>query len=125
VDGAVPDPVQELPSGEEVEAPDAEESAFHEQSPPDAPRMPDAEYSGMTEGTAPTDEISIGALGVSPRVERLLLENGFVTVGQVTRSLEKDEVELSEIKGFGAKSLEELRSQLRAKGFLADSGVAP
>ncbi|GEM_PF-574267 len=63
-------------------------------------------------------EVTISELELSPRVERLLLENGFVTVGQLLRSLERDESELLEIKGFGRKALEELRTQLQARGFI-------
>jgi hypothetical protein len=66
----------------------------------------------------PSYEVTISELELSPRVERLLLENGFVTVGQLLRSLERDESELLEIKGFGRKALEELRTQLQVRGFI-------
>jgi len=63
-------------------------------------------------------ELPLNVLELPARAERILLENGFVTVGQVLQALEKDEEELLSIKGFGAKSLDELKAKLRARGFV-------
>lgn len=71
----------------------------------------------LSNRSAPSCEVAIGELALSPRVERLLLENGFVTIGQLLRCLERDESELLGIKGFGAKALADLKAQLQARGF--------
>lgn len=71
--------------------------------------------SGET-GDSP-NQLTLTELGLPPRTERVLLENGFVTVGQLIRVLDKNEGELLAIRGFGAKSLDTLKAKLAEKGF--------
>lgn len=73
--------------------------------------------SSMETGDSP-DQQALAGLGLPSRTERVLLENGFVTVGQLLRVLEANEGELLAIKGFGAKSLETLKEKLQEEGFM-------
>ena len=63
----------------------------------------------------------LDTIGLSGRTQRVLRENGFVTVGQIARALAHSEKELLAIKGFGAKSLEELKTKLEAGGAVLQS----
>ena len=63
---------------------------------------------------AASPDISIEALDLPTRVLGSLKEAGLQTVGDL---LERDEEELLSIKGFGAKSLEQVRAALKDKGF--------
>lgn len=66
--------------------------------------------------------ISIDDLDLSPRVFNGLKRAGITKVGQI---LEKDEDELLSIRNFGAKSLEELKEHLQARGLLMHSQLIP
>ena len=61
------------------------------------------------------DVSELSALGLSTRTERVLQDNGFITVGQVVRALDRGDSELLSIKGFGPKSLEELKAKLKTR----------
>ena len=97
------------------ESKEEEKETASEGSPPGGKEMKDLSQGPIVSSY----ELTLSELGLPSRTERVLLENGFVTVGQVLRALEKDEGELLAIKGFGAKSLENLKAQLTAKGFLS------
>ena len=129
VEQAAPGKIEEKPSESRRETEDAQARHKGSSLPPakeeqaeKAPRettvTPKTEERKASGQGASSYERTINELEISSRVERLLLENGFVTIGQLLRSLEKDETELLDIKGFGTKALEELKTQLKAKGFL-------
>ncbi|TKJ29151.1 MAG: 50S ribosomal protein L21 [Chloroflexi bacterium B3_Chlor] len=60
-------------------------------------------------------EVSIEELGLSSRVVGVLRDGGIESVEDL---LKTDEEELLAIRGFGAKSLEQVRASLKAKGFI-------
>ena len=62
-------------------------------------------------------EASIDELDLSVRAFNCLKRAGISKVGEVIEKLERDENELLSIRNFGLKSLEELKNNLRAKGF--------
>ncbi|MEA3460158.1 MAG: transcription termination factor NusA [Chloroflexota bacterium] len=62
--------------------------------------------------------ISLKRLGLSTRIENLLKKAGMTTITDVLTALEKGEEELLSIKGFGAKSLEEVLTKLRAEDLM-------
>jgi hypothetical protein len=62
------------------------------------------------------EPMGIGALALPPRMEKMLLDAGYSTVPQVVEALRTDESKLREIKGFGEKSLETLKTSLGEKG---------
>lgn len=64
------------------------------------------------------DSASIETLGLSARVQRVLHDAGLTTVGQVLERLAEGEEALLSIRGLGAKSLDEIKAQLTAHGFL-------
>jgi len=60
------------------------------------------------------------------RVFNSLKRTGITTVGEVLEMLEKGPEAVLSIRNFGDKSLDELKAQLRAKGFLeAEPEAAP
>lgn len=86
--------------------------------------------------TAPTEETPrtsseayetpIENLDLSVRVFNSLKRTGITTVGEVLDMLSKGEEAMLAIRNFGDKSLDELRTKLREKGYLKDgpkSGV--
>lgn len=60
-------------------------------------------------------EVSIEELELSSRVAGALRNGGIRTVEDLMKT---DEQELLDIRGFGAKSLEQVRASLKAKGFV-------
>lgn len=62
--------------------------------------------------------VPLEELELSTRVENLLKKADMVTVADILAALEKGEVELLSIKGFGSKSLEEVSAKLQTKGFM-------
>ncbi|MGB3906642.1 MAG: DNA-directed RNA polymerase subunit alpha C-terminal domain-containing protein [Anaerolineae bacterium] len=60
-------------------------------------------------------EVSIEELELSSRVAGALRNGGIRTVEDLMKT---DEQELLAIRGFGAKSLEQVRASLKAKGFV-------
>jgi len=84
---------------------------------PSGPAQPTAAASGQgTADATSADALTLSTLELSARTARVLQENGFITVGQIVRALERGDKELLSIKGFGAKSLEELKTRLEAQG---------
>lgn len=59
-------------------------------------------------------------LDLSVRVFNSLKRTGITTVGEVLELLEKGEDAVMSIRNFGEKSLEELQSKMREKGFVQD-----
>jgi DNA-directed RNA polymerase subunit alpha len=62
-------------------------------------------------------ETNIEDLDLSVRAFNCLKRAGITKVGEILERLEKDEEELLAIRNFGSKSLEELKLNLKAKGF--------
>jgi DNA-directed RNA polymerase subunit alpha len=65
-------------------------------------------------------ETPIENLDLSVRVFNSLKRTGITTVGEVLELLEKGDEAVMSIRNFGEKSLEELRSKMREKGYLHD-----
>ena len=59
----------------------------------------------------------ISDLDLGPRVEKALAEVGITKVGHVLERLEVGEASLLEIKGFGRKSLADMKKALRRLGY--------
>ncbi|MBI5928464.1 MAG: DNA-directed RNA polymerase subunit alpha [Chloroflexi bacterium] len=75
---------------------------------------------GSKRGPAPEFyEIPIEQLDLSVRVFNSLKRTGITTVGEVLEMLERGTDAMLAIRNFGEKSLEELTTLLREKGFLA------
>jgi DNA-directed RNA polymerase subunit alpha len=65
-------------------------------------------------------ETPIENLDLSVRVFNSLKRTGITTVGEVIELLEKGDEAVMSIRNFGEKSLEELRTKMREKGYLRD-----
>jgi len=65
-------------------------------------------------------ETPIENLDLSVRVFNSLKRTGITTVGEVLELLEKGDEAVMSIRNFGEKSLEELRTKMREKGYLRD-----
>jgi DNA-directed RNA polymerase subunit alpha len=65
-------------------------------------------------------EMPIENLDLSVRVFNSLKRTGITTVGEVLDMLNKGEEAMLAIRNFGDKSLDELRTKLREKGYLKD-----
>jgi DNA-directed RNA polymerase subunit alpha len=74
------------------------------------------------EGTIPNEiyDTPIEQLDLSVRVFNSLKRTGITKVGEMLDMLERGEETMLAIRNFGEKSLDELKSQLRTKGFLRD-----
>lgn len=70
-------------------------------------------------------EMPIENLDLSVRVFNSLKRTGITTVGEVLDMLNKGEEAMLAIRNFGDKSLDELRTKLREKGYLKDSEPKP
>jgi len=84
-----------------------EESLAALATPDTAPKLPNEMF-----------ETPIENLDLSVRVFNSLKRTGITTVGEVLEMLEKGPEAVLSIRNFGDKSLDELKAQLRAKGFL-------
>lgn len=62
--------------------------------------------------------VALEALELSTRVQRLLRDAGLSTVEQVLERLAHGDEQLLDIQGLGPRSLEEIKAQLAAHGFL-------
>ena len=74
-------------------------------------------------GTRLTSEVAetpVESLDLSVRVFNSLKRTGITTVGDVLELLEKGEQAVMSIRNFGEKSLDELRTKMREKGYLKD-----
>jgi DNA-directed RNA polymerase subunit alpha len=76
----------------------------------------------VEEGTIPNEiyDTPIEQLDLSVRVFNSLKRTGITKVGEMLDMLERGEETMLAIRNFGEKSLDELKSQLRTKGFLRD-----
>lgn len=74
------------------------------------------------EGTIPNEwyDTPIEQLDLSVRVFNSLKRTGITKVGEMLEMLERGEETMLAIRNFGEKSLDELKVQLRMKGFLDD-----
>lgn len=74
------------------------------------------------EGAIPNEvyDTPIEQLDLSVRVFNSLKRTGITKVGEMLDMLERGEETMLAIRNFGEKSLDELKSQLRIKGFLKD-----
>ena len=75
---------------------------------------PEAEESKIPERIA---EATIEDLDLSVRAFNCLKRAGITKVGEIIEKLERDEEELLAIRNFGQKSLDELKDNLRQKGY--------
>jgi len=75
---------------------------------------PEAEESKIPERIA---EANIEDLDLSVRAFNCLKRAGITKVGEIIEKLERDEEELLAIRNFGQKSLDELKDNLRQKGY--------
>jgi DNA-directed RNA polymerase subunit alpha len=78
------------------------------------------------EGTIPNEiyDTPIEQLDLSVRVFNSLKRTGITKVGEMLDMLERGEETMLAIRNFGEKSLDELKTQLRVKGFLRDDEEA-
>ena len=76
------------------------------------------------EGAIPNEvyDTPIEQLDLSVRVFNSLKRTGITKVGEMLDMLERGEETMLAIRNFGEKSLDELKTQLRTKGFLKDEG---
>ncbi|MCZ7671583.1 MAG: DNA-directed RNA polymerase subunit alpha [Chloroflexi bacterium] len=77
------------------------------------------------EGAIPNEiyDTPIESLDLSVRVFNSLKRTGITKVGEMLDMLERGEETMLAIRNFGEKSLDELKQQLRAKGYLQDEEV--
>ena len=73
--------------------------------------------------TSETYETPIENLDLSVRVFNSLKRTGITNVGEVLDMLEKGPEAMLSIRNFGEKSLDELKDQLKEKGYLDDENV--
>ena len=78
------------------------------------------EKSLATSPDLPVTELEIGA-----RAQKILHGAGLKTVGDVLAKLAEDEETLTNLSGFGLKSLATLKKQLRARGFALPGSAGP
>ncbi len=67
---------------------------------------------------ATSPDLPIAELGLGTRAETVLAGAGIRTVGDVLARLAQGEETLTDLKGFGLKSLATLKKQLRSRGFV-------
>lgn len=67
---------------------------------------------------ATSPELFIMELEISPRAQKVLVGAGITTVDDVLARLEEGDEALTNLRGFGLKSLATLKKRLRARGFV-------
>jgi len=79
------------------------------------------------EGAIPNEiyDTPIESLDLSVRVFNSLKRTGITKVGEMLDMLERGEETMLAIRNFGEKSLDELKQQLRSKGYLVDEEEGP
>ena len=70
-------------------------------------------------------ELSLAELDISSRAQKVLAGAGIKTVGDVLAKLEEGDDTLTNLRGFGLKSLATLKKRLRATGFVLPRDEAP
>ncbi len=74
---------------------------------------------------ATSPELKIVELDLSSRLTKVLIGAGLKTVGDVLAKLEEGDEALTNLKGFGLKSLATLKKRLRAQGFVLSGDEVP
>jgi len=67
----------------------------------------------------------IGVLELGSRAEKVLMEAGVGTLGDVLDKLAEGDEVLTDLRGFGLKSLATLKKRLRARGFVLPGDEVP
>jgi large subunit ribosomal protein L31 len=63
-------------------------------------------------------ELTVMELDISTRSQKILISAGVKTVGDVLAKLEEGDETLTNLSGFGLKSLATLKKRLRSQGFI-------
>ena len=74
---------------------------------------------------ATSPDLVISELGLGPRTEKVLAGVGLKTVGDILAKLEEGDEALTDLQGFGLKSLATLKKTLRTRGFVLPSDEVP
>ncbi|MDY6876895.1 MAG: DNA-directed RNA polymerase subunit alpha C-terminal domain-containing protein [Chloroflexota bacterium] len=74
---------------------------------------------------ATSPELAITGLELSSRVHKVLIGAGIKTVGDALVKLENGDEALTDLRGFGLKSLATLKKRLRARGFVLPGDEVP
>jgi len=74
---------------------------------------------------ATSPQLPIAELDLAPRARKVLAGAGIETVGDVLARLEQGEDTLTNLTGFGLKSLATLKKLLRSRGFILPGDEAP
>ena len=74
---------------------------------------------------ATSPELDIVDLGLDTRTEKVLAGAGLITVGELLDKLAQGDEGLTNLKGFGLKSLATLKKTLRSRGFTLPGDEAP
>lgn len=82
--------------------------------------MQDSKSDIQEQPTAGPD-LPIAELGLRTRARNVLLDGGIDTVGDALTALEAGDESLTNLKGFGPKSLADLKKKLRERGFFQAS----
>ena len=77
-----------------------------------------AEELTRLEAEGAEEKAPVEVLDLSPRVYDCLAQAGITTVEEIQEKLAEGDEAMLDIKGFGPKSLAELKGKLRAKGFV-------
>jgi large subunit ribosomal protein L31 len=70
-------------------------------------------------------ELSLAELDISTRAQKVLAGAGITMVGDVLAKLEEGDDTLTNLSGFGLKSLATLKKRLRAQGFILPGDAVP
>jgi DNA-directed RNA polymerase alpha subunit len=74
----------------------------------------------------PSPDLSIMELGLPTRARNVLLGAGINTVNDALAALEKGDETLTDLKGFGSRSLTDLKKRLQEHGFpLPGEAISP
>jgi large subunit ribosomal protein L31 len=74
---------------------------------------------------ATSPELTISDLELGTRTEKILAGAGIETVGDIMDKLEQGDAVLTNLKGFGLKSLATLKKTLRSRGFVLPGDEVP
>ena len=74
---------------------------------------------------ATSPQLDIVDLGLGSRTEKVLAGAGLTTVGELLDKLAEGDEGLTNLKGFGLKSLATLKKTLRSRGFTLPGDEAP
>jgi large subunit ribosomal protein L31 len=74
---------------------------------------------------ATSPDLAIAELALGSRAEKVLAGVGLKTVGDILAKLEEGDETLTDLRGFGLKSLATLKKTLRSRGFMLPGDVSP